>query len=53
MDERKLLGLILKNDLSWKSNTEKIISWAYKKLWILKKLKSQGADFEDPSEHHN
>ena len=31
LEEMKLLGLTLRNDLSWKSNTEKMISRAYKK----------------------
>ena len=47
LEEMKLLGLTLRNDLSWKSNTEKMISRAYKKLWIIKRLKSQGAALED------
>ena len=46
-DEMRLLGLIVRSDLSWKSNTEQMISRAYKKLWILKRLKGQGASLED------
>ena len=47
LDEMRLLGLIVRSDLSWKSNTDQIISRAYKKLWILKRLKGQGASLED------
>ena len=32
VDEMRLLGLILRTDMSWKSNTEHIVSKAYKKL---------------------
>ena len=47
LDEMTLLGLIVRNDLSWKSNTDQMILRAYKKLWILKRLKSQWASIED------
>ena len=43
----KLLGLILRNDLSWKPNTEIMTKKAYKRLWILKRLKKQGASLDD------
>ena len=46
-DEMKLLGLKISNDLSWKSNTKYMISRAYKKLWIVKRLKNQGASISD------
>ena len=46
-DEMKLLGLTIQNDLSWKSNTCSLIKRAYKKLWAIKRLKSQGANRED------
>ena len=46
LDEMRL-GLIERSDLSWKSNTDQMISRAYKKLWILKRLKGQGASLED------
>ena len=46
-DEMKLLGLTIRNDLSWKSNTCSLIKRAYKKLWAIKRLKSQGANLED------
>ena len=43
----KLLSLILRNDLSWKPNTEIMTKKAYKRLWILKRLKRQGASLDD------
>ena len=36
--ETKLLGLVLRDDLSWKSNTEFITKKAYKRMIILKNL---------------
>ena len=47
VEEMKLLGLILRNDLSWKPNTEIMTKKAYKRLWILKRLKKQGASLDD------
>ena len=35
-EETKLLGLLLRNDLSWSSNTSYIVSRANKKLWTLR-----------------
>merc|ERR1712129_212108 len=36
--EAKLLGLVIRDDLSWKSNTGFIIKKAYKRMIILKNL---------------
>ena len=47
LDEMKLLGLTITNDLSWKANTENMTKKAYKRLWIIKRLKKQGANLED------
>ena len=47
LEEMRLLGITLRNDLSWKSNTNNMIKRAYKKLWILKRLRNQGANLED------
>ena len=46
-EEMKLLGLILRNDLSWKSNTASMVVRAYSKLWMIKRLKGQGANLDD------
>ena len=39
VSETKLLGVILTNDLKWAKNTDFICSKAYKKLWILRRLR--------------
>ena len=41
--ELKLLGVIVTSDLKWHRNTENITKKAYKRLWILKRLKPMGA----------
>ena len=46
-EEMKMLGLIVRNDLTWKSNTDTMTQKAYSRLWILKRLKKQGANLED------
>ena len=47
MDEMKLLGLTISNDLKWKSNTETMIKKANSRLWIIKRLKNHGASLAD------
>jgi len=46
-EEIKILGLTLQNDLKWKSNTNNMTRKAYKRLWIIKRLKKAGANKED------
>ena len=43
----KILGLILRNDLKWRSNTDNMIRKAYSRLWIIKRLRNAGASLED------
>ena len=43
VEEMKLLGVVIRSDLKWKDNTEFIVKRAYKKLWVLRRLKSLGA----------
>ena len=43
VDETKLLGLIVRSDLKWHSNTKNIISKSYRRMWILRNLKKFGA----------
>ena len=47
VEETKLLGLIVRSDLAWTSNTEYIVKRANKKLWCLKRLKILGPETED------
>ena len=43
VDEVRLLGLILRSDLKWTSNTENMVMKANKRIWILRRLKYLGA----------
>ena len=47
VEEMRLLGLVVRSDLKWTSNTEEMISKAYKKLWAVRRLKGMGASVED------
>ena len=47
VDEMKLLGLTLRNDLSWKSNTKSMVKRAFKKSWAIQRLKRHGANLND------
>ena len=47
VEETKLLGLIIRSDLSWSSNTEYMVKRAYKKLWCLRRLEKLGAEMDD------
>ena len=46
VDEIKLLGVIITSDLKWQKNTKHIIMKANKRMWIIKRLKSMGANLE-------
>ena len=50
VEESKLLGVVVRSDLSWSSNTDYIVDRANKKLWMLRRLKKLGADQEDLKE---
>ena len=45
--EMKILGFTLTENLSWKRNTKLMVSRAYMKLWIVKRLLNLGASLED------
>ena len=45
--ETRLLGVVLRSDLSWSSNTDSIVQRCNSKLWFLRRLKKLGAGMED------
>ena len=47
VEKMRLLGLTLTNDLKWRTNTEEMVKKAYGKLWIIKRLKKNGACLTD------
>ena len=57
VEEMKILGVTLSNDLSWRANTKNIVSKGFKRLWSIKRLKANGASLPDliderPDENH-
>ena len=42
--EMKLLGVMIRSDMKWTSNTNLIIAKCYKRMWMLRNLKTFGAD---------
>ena len=43
VEKFKLLGIVIRSDLKWSDNTDYMVKRAYKKLWILRRLKALGA----------
>ena len=43
VEKTTLLGLVIRSDLSWSSNTEYVVGRCNSKLWILRRLKKMGA----------
>ena len=47
VDEVRLLGLVIRSDLKWVSNTDSMVSKANKRIWIVRRLKYLGAEVGD------
>ena len=47
VEEIKLIGVMVTNDMEWQNNTNSIIGKCYAIMWMLRNLKKYGAD-----EHH-
>ena len=47
VEQFKLLGVILQSNLKWNSNTEYICKKGYARLWMLRRLKSLGANCDE------
>ena len=47
VEEMRLLGVVVRSDMKWTSNTELMISKAYKKLWSIRRLKGMGSTTDD------
>ena len=46
VEEYKILGYVMRSDLKTTSNTDYICQRAYKRMWILRRLKSLGCPTE-------
>ena len=42
VEELKLLGVMIRSDLSWNSNSDNICKNAFKRLWMIRRLKNLG-----------
>ena len=47
VEEMKLLGLVVTNNLKWRSNTNAMLKKAYIRMWMIKRLKNHGALISD------
>ena len=47
VEEMQLLGVVVRSDMTWSSNTEHILKKAYKRLWAMRRLKGMGASIPD------
>ena len=53
VEECKLLGLVIRSDLSWQSNTEQLCIKAYNRLWMLRNLKKFGVNNDELIDVYN
>ena len=44
VDEMKLLGVMIRSDMKWHSNTKNLIAKSYQRMWMLRNLKRNGAN---------
>ena len=44
VDEAKILGVIISNDLKWTKNTDYIVQKALKNIWVIRRMKNLGFD---------
>ena len=47
VDQMKILGVIIKSDLTWTENTRYICSRAYAKMWMIRRLKNLGCNDQE------
>ena len=47
VEQIRLLGVIIRTDLKWYSNTTNIVQRAVNKLWVLRRLKKFGAKTDE------
>ena len=46
-EEMRLLGVIIRSDMKWTSNTDSIVARASNKLWVIRRLKGLGANTDE------
>ena len=46
-EEMKILGVVVTPDMKWNANTRHIVQKAFKRMWILRRLKNNGAETQE------
>ena len=46
VEEMKLLGVVVRTDMKWNSNTDSMVKKGYQRLWVIRRLKTMGATNE-------
>lgn len=46
-EEMRLLGVVIRSDMKWSSNTENIVKKGYNRVWIMRRLKKLGATTDE------
>ena len=46
-EEIKIIGLVVRSDLKWSSNTKYIVERGYSRLWMMRRLKNHGVGPDD------
>ena len=44
VNKMKLLGVMIRSDIKWHSNTKNLIVKSYQRMWMLRNLKRNGAN---------
>ena len=47
VEEIKILGLVIRSDLKWASNTDSMVLKGFKRIWMLRRLKQLGANRDE------
>ena len=47
VEETKVLGLVIRSDLKWSSNTDSMVVKGFKRIWMLRRLKQLGANRDE------
>ena len=44
VDEMKLIGVMIRSDMKWHSNTKNLMGKSYQRMWMFRNLKRNGAN---------
>ena len=53
IEEMKILGVVLSSDLKWNANTNHIVTNAFKRVWMLRRLKTLGTALPELKDVYN